>query len=723
MLYRIISLKERSVIFFTCLVMAATFLFCQHELQLIRSETVTEQVPIVKHSYLILPDQLVVSSNVMRAQARDCQTGEKVNIIYFIKSEQELRQVKAINQATICQITGDKQPLEPATNFNQFDSAAYYRQLHIYNQVKCRTIQFHTYSQPNLIQRCHVLRAKLYRYFEDLPHPLSGYCQQLILGMKNPQNDDLMRDVKRLGLLHLFCISGMHVVLLVTSLRKVLIRCHCNYEDIDWLLIVVLPFYLIIAGGSVSLVRAVIMAEMSLINRVTRLSSLDGWAISLLGGLVMDPWLLMTLGGQLSYLLSFSLHVLPATFTSFQRSLLLNLISLPSILAFTYEFHILTFICSFVVIPIFSVVIFPAVILSSIGYFFLPGLAFLTNGLLRIFDNVLGILSDLPGIISFGKPALLISWLMFIITLVLIDRLQVRRVVLLAMTYLLAFLLIHFPLYGEINFVDIGQGDSTIIRYPFSNHVEMIDTGGKLNFGKRKQQSKIDNATRTSVNYLKSCGIKKIQTIYLSHHDVDHIGYLPTILRNFNVEQIVVPKGMENQRALLRLIPADSLTTPEIIPVTAGKQINHSQLAILHPFEKGEGKNEDSVVLWGQFGQLSFMFMGDLDRNGERKICRRQPSLRSDILKLGHHGSRTASDPQFIAQLQPKFGIISAGRQNRYGHPNQETLDTLGKYNVRPVSTQRYGMIRYRWWGNNYNWQTKLKGDEYQWMLTPSKNR
>lgn len=236
-------------------------------------------------------------------------------------------------------------------------------------------------------------------------------------------------------------------------------------------------------------------------------------------------------------------------------------------------------------------------------------------------------------------------------------------------------------------------------------------------------QAKRDYATRTSINYLKSCGVSKIDTIYLSHHDLDHIGYLTSILQNFRVKQIVVPKGMEKQHSLIRLIPVNCQQVPQILPVVAGNKLPYSKLRVLHPFDEGEGKNEDSMVLIGIFGQLKFMFMGDLDRQGERNVIHRNPDLRVDVLKLGHHGSKTSSDSQFIRQLLPQIGIISAGRQNRYGHPNQETLITLRKNNVKSVSTQKYGMIRYRYYGNNYHWQTKLKGDEYGWMLPRLNNK
>lgn len=86
------------------------------------------------------------------------------------------------------------------------------------------------------------------------------------------------------------------------------------------------------------------------------------------------------------------------------------------------------------------------------------------------------------------------------------------------------------------------------------------------------------------------------------------------------------------------------------------------------------------------------MFMGDLDRQGERNVIHRNPDLRVDVLKLGHHGSKTSSDPQFIRQLLPQIGIISAGRQNRYGHPNQETLITL-----RKIMLNQYQLRNMEW--------------------------
>nr|WP_303094129.1 hypothetical protein [Limosilactobacillus mucosae] len=92
------------------------------------------------------------------------------------------------------------------------------------------------------------------------------------------------------------------------------------------------------------------------------------------------------------------------------------------------------------------------------------------------------------------------------------------------------------------------------------------------------------------------------------------------------------------------------------------------------------------------------------------------------MLKLSHHGSRTGSDPKFLSRLQPRYGIISAGRFNRYGHPNSVTIKNLRRLGITPVSTQQYGMISYCYYQNQGYWKTRLKGDELKWMLPPYAN-
>lgn len=187
------------------------------------------------------------------------------------------------------------------------------------------------------------------------------------------------------------------------------------------------------------------------------------------------------------------------------------------------------------------------------------------------------------------------------------------------------------------------------------------------------------------------------------------------------VKQITFPKGMEQQANFKRkVLPLALKQHTQLIPITDKVRVPGLPLQIMHPFKSGHGANEDSVVLAGKFAGTTFLFMGDLDRAGERAIMSKYPDLKVDVLKLGHHGSKTASDPAFIRQVKPQLAIISAGRMNRYGHPNQETLTTLKKDQIQSMSTQKFGMISYQYdLFKHRRWVTKLKGNELAWMLRP----
>ena len=152
------------------------------------------------------------------------------------------------------------------------------------------------------------------------------------------------------------------------------------------------------------------------------------------------------------------------------------------------------------------------------------------------------------------------------------------------------------------------------------------------------------------------------------------------------------------------------ISLSNIKPLRAGSIPNKSPFEVLHPFHSGIGENGDSMVLTCWLGKKRWLFTGDLDRQGERDIIEQYPSLKVDVLKLGHHGSKTASDPKVLKQVSPKLGIISAGRDNRYGHPNEETLQTLKKQGIPYFNTQTDGMISYVFEGNHIGkWHTFLR--------------
>lgn len=196
---------------------------------------------------------------------------------------------------------------------------------------------------------------------------------------------------------------------------------------------------------------------------------------------------------------------------------------------------------------------------------------------------------------------------------------------------------------------DIGQGDSFLIREPFNRSVTLIDTGGKVQFASEAWQRGTQKyqAKRLSINYLKSIGISKIDNLCVSHQDADHCGDLPAYIQEMDIGRILVPLGMDKNPGFMKRI-ADRRQTTKLLCVNDEMRVVGLPAEIYHPYLAGKGENHDSMVLGTQKGGLSWLFTGDLDRPGELDTIARHHGLTADVLKVGHHGSKTASDPQLF---------------------------------------------------------------------------
>ncbi len=717
---RMLSTKDYHLLRKTALVVIVGIV-CATSFANVWQKQTPAQSQAISQQYVLWPDHIRVQGDRVFADGWQVSSHQRSNLSFRVKSLAEKNDWQKRTTPVTVFVQGKQQPLLPATNQHQFDPQQYYYARKICSEVRADQVRVLREELPSSpLAYCHYWRAAAHQYFRHLPAPLSQYADQLIIGYQGEQAG-WQESVKRLGIVHLFCLSGMHVVLLTELLRRGLVACHFTRETIDNCLAIFLPAYLILGGGSASLVRAIVMAECRLLPARLKLPAIDGWAWSLIIGCWLDPLVLTQLGGQLSYLLSLLLHMLEQG--EFFKSLLLNLTTVPLIINKIFEFHLLSFIMSYLVSPIFSLLLFPGTIITVLLWPWWSQPAELFNGLLKATHGLLFSCSHLSGMVCFGKPPSWAVWLLLALSLLLLDQPTNRRhQCLLAGAYLVFFCQLHFPLHGEVIFADVGQGDSIIIKTPLNRRVVMIDTGGRLNFRRphwAQGPPSRAQAEKTTINYLKSVGVNRLDAVFLSHSDADHIGDLPAVLEKLDVKRIYVPAGMEKLAKFNRRIPPHSAV--KVLPVKSGDYCE-GILQVVHPDHRGQGKNGDSLTLFGRFGDRNFLFTGDLDLDGERKVIRKYPQLRVDILKLGHHGSRTASGQDFLLATKPTVGIISAGRFNRYGHPHNVTVRRLKRLGIRTMSTQQYGMIRYRYFGRNGRWSTTLRGDELKWMLPPYSN-
>lgn len=651
-----------------------------------------------KQHLLIYSDETKISGDLLTFKAWWWEKRQWVNGYYRIRTLAEKKTLLQINKTKIWNVTGKVLPLQAPTNEAQFDWRRFYQGKNIFLAfaVTHYTLQKVPPGQMAWRGRLHDLRQALRLKLKRLPRPLDWYSATLLLGIRSSDADKTLADITRLGLLYLFSLSGLHVFYVVKTLRRFLKPLRLP----KWLEILVvlgvLPVYAILGGVSASLVRAVWMCWLKLATRLikgVRLKLATIWAVVLLLELWRYPALFYQLGAQLSYLLTLVI-VTSKTSSNWLFNLKLNAFSAPLVLYYTYQWNFLTFLITGWMNLIFEYIILPVTFIGAV----VPFLQNLAAQLLQLISSGLNLLARLPSNLILGRPPLImvLFWLGVLLWLQGSSK-KIRWLALLGMSYFLTFLLLRYPLSSEVVYFDIGQGDCTLIRERFSRRVILIDTGGKVHFSMpnwKKHPTKTSGETIVA-NYLLSKGITRIDQLYLTHQDADHVGNFPSLSQLIKIKQIIVPAGMENLPSFKHRL-AKSAVMPEAVKgVTDRVKLSDPHLKLLHPFARGQGTNADSLVLWLDFYGLKCIFTGDLDRKGELAVSKKYPNLTADVLKTGHHGSKTATDPKFVQQLAPKVAIISAGRHSRYGHPNQETLVTLQKAKVPYYVTAKVGMIKF----------------------------
>ena len=250
---------------------------------------------------------------------------------------------------------------------------------------------------------------------------------------------------------------------------------------------------------------------------------------------------------------------------------------------------------------------------------------------------------------------------------------------------------------------DVGQGDAAIIKFP-DRKTMLIDGGIQQTYFDEKKQRQIsyDVGERIIEPYLLASGIRELDLVVLSHPDLDHGGGLAYVMQNFKVKQLIgIPDtdldSPTHQR--LRNI-AISRNIPYIFPYKGILEFTPTaNLYLLHPIDAAstnlldENRNDDSLVFKLSYGELDILFTGDIETNGEIRLIESQQDLRSEILKVPHHGSRTSSSARFIDFVQPLYAIFSLGKDNRYNFPHEDVVERYQERNCVQLRTDQLGAI------------------------------
>ena len=595
------------------------------------------------------------------------KSNEDIIVTYYYKSKEEINNLKL---GLKVKVFGElKKPLNN-TIPNIFNYKNYLETKKIYYLFTAKdfdivdnNISFLYRIKNYLIDRCNKIDSL-------------GYIKSLVLGI-NDIDEEIDNIYKVNGIMHLFAISGMHISLLSSLLLKLLKKFIKNNDLIMIVIIIFLILYSMLIGFTPSVTRSLYMYILLNINKRFKLniSNLKIIILVIIIMILYNPFYIYDIGFLYSISTSLGLIIYSKSINKsnkiislFKISLIANIFSLPITINNNYQINILTLIINILVVPLVSYIIYPLCLLTL----FIP----LIYSILKIGIIILELISKLFYKIKFliiimpkMNIAIIITYYFFLLLIIKYNKRIFK---------LFLFLVLIFNKYSYlfdnnayIYFFDVGQGDSSLIVSSKHKEVILIDTGGLF-----ANYYPIENI----INFLKSIGITKINYLILTHGDYDHMGYSSYLINNYKVKNVIFNNGTFND---LELELIDILNKKNITYYQSLEYLNiaNSKLYFLNK-EIYNNENDNSSVLYLKLSNYKFIFMGDASIDVENKLIKTYSLNDIDVLKVGHHGSKTSSSKDFINYINPKYSIISVGKNNLFGHPNKEVLKVLEQSQV-----------------------------------------
>lgn len=230
----------------------------------------------------------------------------------------------------------------------------------------------------------------------------------------------------------------------------------------------------------------------------------------------------------------------------------------------------------------------------------------------------------------------------------------------------------------SVSFIDVGQADSVLIRN--GNYNMLIDAGNNEDGEKL-------------VNYFKSLGIEEFTYVFATHPHEDHIGGMDDIINNFKIDNYYMSNKLSTTKTFMDVLDAlDGCNLKYTVPNKGDTlKLGDANIKVIYPGDDKSNINDSSIVLKITYGKNSFLLTGDATSNVERKIY--NEDIKSDVLKVAHHGSSYSSTDVFLDKVKPYYAVISVGKNNIYNHPSNKTLEKLNKRNIKVYRTDLDGTI------------------------------
>ena len=739
------------VIFFTLIMGFSNEITTQNHIYDLKENTVIVQGKIYKI------ENTAFGTNIY-LKGVEVENGEKsVSVKRIFVNKEKIPNVKIGN---IIKVRGKLRQFEEAANKGNFDSRKYYLSLGFYGKIEAGTIEIINSDYSGIRQGLYELRMEIIERLEKLCsdnngifsiiNNKNGIIGAIILGDKTDIDSDIKELYSVSGIAHILAISGLHISFIGMAIYRLLRRRFRFLFSAAVSIPVVLSFG-IMSGFGISTIRAIIMFILKIIGEVLGRKYDAITAISLAGLvlLVQNPFVVCNSGFQMSFgaiiaivlilpiveeILNTDNKIIKVLSANFTISLVMN-----PILAWNYyELPTCSFLLNIVVVPLMSVVIVSSIagiFCSCIMFGFGKVVIFPGCGILELYAFLCNIInkSSVASIVV-GQPKVTIIIVYYAILLVVLFGLKnirtkytraekerniikketglvlekkakkERRIkgqnVKLRLACIVGFLLLNCLIYYipnpgfYITFINVGQGDGILIHG--DNGTKVMVDGGSTS---EKQVAK-----NCIVPYLKAEGIGTIDYSIITHTDKDHISGIMEILENNNsnrirIKNLVMPDINMKDDTYNELIEKAKLKKINVLYIKKGAALSlgKTKIKCIYPetTTTASDKNDYCTVLSVKNKTSKILLTGDISKEIEEKI-KDDIEENYTVLKVAHHGSNYSSSEKFLKKVNPKYSIISVGKNNSYGHPGNETMERLRKQGGVIYRTDEKGGITIR---------------------------
>lgn len=649
---------------------------------------------------------------------------ENILLLLNLKKSNNLKEIPQYGDEIL--ITGNIEKPNGARNYMGFDYKSYLKSKKIYGTIETKEVEILSKNNVNMFE---TLINKIQKNIKNnitniLGEEEAALCIGILIGEREAISEEVENDFKRSNLTHMLAVSGSHITYIITALANLLSKTGKKFTKI--FTIVFLLFFMALTGFTASVMRASIMGILvlmaSLLNR--KPDTINNLGISAFIILLINPFTLIDVGFLLSYggtigivILNDKINknknsknnrLLNYLVSSFSITLSANIIIIP-IMAYFFSTISFTFwISNILAAPIMELTTILGFLVYFVSVIFIPFAKFL-GLILNIFLNILLKIAEfssiIPGSSIYIKTPTIFGCIFFYIIIYMIlnyRKIKIIRslknisnkkigksrnnVFIIAIIFVIVLLIscnlisINSLQELKIYFVDVGQGDCTLIETPTKKHI-LIDGGGS-------EVGSFDVGESTLLPYLLDRRITTIDYMLISHFDSDHIGGLFYVMENIKVKNVIISKQGENSENLTKFINIVKEKKIKVMIVEKGDIVQidkYSYFEILFPEEdliKENILNNNSIVAKFNCLNLRMLFTGDIEEIAEERLeelYNDTNKLNADILKVAHHGSKTSSTSKFLELVNPQIALIGVGENNNFGHPNNGVIDRMEK--------------------------------------------